>query len=155
MIDSFHIIILIASRTRDTGWSAMSLGQTLEFLCVFCRQAKPIAQWWILIREWTSCLAISFFSWFCGVDNLEEFHKDTVSHWELDLMYFLYLLNSAHTQCEHFCIIFFNFSCIQPKFILDYWSNGEFWDSLWSSFLLHAQSSESVSKFTRLSQSSG
>ena len=38
-IGSFHMIVLIASKTRDVGLKAMSLGQTIEFLRVFCKQA--------------------------------------------------------------------------------------------------------------------
>ena len=38
-IDSFHMIVSIASKARDTGSSAMPLGQTIEFLCMFCKQA--------------------------------------------------------------------------------------------------------------------
>ena len=38
-IGSFHMIILIASEARDEGSSAMSLGQTIEFLHMFCKQA--------------------------------------------------------------------------------------------------------------------
>ena len=38
-IGSFHMIISIASKARDTGSSAMSLGQTIEFLHMFCKQA--------------------------------------------------------------------------------------------------------------------
>ena len=40
MIGSFNIICLIASKTRDEVSSAMSLGQTVEFLRMFCKQAK-------------------------------------------------------------------------------------------------------------------
>ena len=36
---SFHMIVSIASKARDAGWSAMSLGQTIEFLRVFWKQA--------------------------------------------------------------------------------------------------------------------
>ena len=38
-ICSFHMIISIASKERDAESSAMSLGQTMEFLRVFCKQA--------------------------------------------------------------------------------------------------------------------
>ena len=38
-IGSFHMIVSIASKARDAGSSAMSLGQTIEFLRVFCKQA--------------------------------------------------------------------------------------------------------------------
>ena len=38
-IGSFHMIVSIASKARDAGLSAMSLGQTKEFLRVFCKQA--------------------------------------------------------------------------------------------------------------------
>ena len=40
MIGSFNIIRSIASKTRDEVSSAMSLGQTMEFLRMFCKQAK-------------------------------------------------------------------------------------------------------------------
>ena len=36
---SFHMIVSIASKATDVGSSAMSLGQTIEFLCLFCKQA--------------------------------------------------------------------------------------------------------------------
>ena len=39
VIGSFHMIVSIASKARDTGSSAISLGQTIEFLGVFCKQA--------------------------------------------------------------------------------------------------------------------
>ena len=40
-IGGFHVIVhVIASMTRDTGSSAMSLGQTIEFLRGFHKQAK-------------------------------------------------------------------------------------------------------------------
>ena len=38
-IDSFHMIVSNASKARDAGLSVMSLGQTIEFLRVFCTQA--------------------------------------------------------------------------------------------------------------------
>ena len=38
-IGSFHMIVSIASKARDADTSAMSLRQTIEFLCVFCQQA--------------------------------------------------------------------------------------------------------------------
>ena len=37
-IGSFHMIVLIASKAREAGSSAMSLGQTIEFLRVLCKQ---------------------------------------------------------------------------------------------------------------------
>ena len=39
-ICGFHLIVSIASTTKDAGSSAMSLGQTIEFLRVFYKQAK-------------------------------------------------------------------------------------------------------------------
>ena len=40
-IGGFHVILqVIASTTRDTGSSVMSLGQTVEFLRRFPKQAK-------------------------------------------------------------------------------------------------------------------
>ena len=38
-IGSFDMIVSIASKERDAGSSAMSLGQTIEFVRVFCKQA--------------------------------------------------------------------------------------------------------------------
>ena len=38
-IDSFHMIVSIASKARDAGSSAMFLGQTIEFFRVYCKQA--------------------------------------------------------------------------------------------------------------------
>ena len=38
-IGSFHMIVSIASKVRDAGLSTMSLGQTIKFLRVFCKQA--------------------------------------------------------------------------------------------------------------------
>ena len=38
-IGSFHMIVSIASKARDAGSSAMSLGQTIEKLLVFRKQA--------------------------------------------------------------------------------------------------------------------
>ena len=39
-IGSFDMIVSIASKARDAGSSAMSLGETLEFYRVFRKQAK-------------------------------------------------------------------------------------------------------------------
>ena len=39
-IGGFHMIVSIASTTRDAWSSAMSLGQTIEFLRVSRKQAK-------------------------------------------------------------------------------------------------------------------
>ena len=41
-IGSFHVIVSIASKARDVGSSVMSLGQTIEFLSVFCKQATQM-----------------------------------------------------------------------------------------------------------------
>ena len=38
-IGSFHMIVSITSKARDARSSAMSLGQTVEFLRVFRKQA--------------------------------------------------------------------------------------------------------------------
>ena len=38
-IGSLHMIVSIASKARNAGSPAMSLGQTKEFLRVFCKQA--------------------------------------------------------------------------------------------------------------------
>ena len=38
-IGSFHMIVSIASKARNAGSPAMSLGQTIEFLRVSCKQA--------------------------------------------------------------------------------------------------------------------
>ena len=38
-IGSFHMIVSITSKARDARSSAMSLGQTIEFLRVFRKQA--------------------------------------------------------------------------------------------------------------------
>ena len=38
-IGSFHMIVSISSKARDAKSSAMSLGQKLELLRVFCKQA--------------------------------------------------------------------------------------------------------------------
>ena len=38
-IGSFHMIVSIGSKARDAGSSAMPVGQTIEFLRVFCKQA--------------------------------------------------------------------------------------------------------------------
>ena len=58
----------------------MSLGETIEFLPVFCKQAK---------RDFFSAsdpgTLLFAFSRFCSVMKLEEFHKDVVSHRELDV----------------------------------------------------------------------
>ena len=67
---SFHIIVSTASKTRDAGSSAISLGETIEFLRMLCKQAK---------HNKGFCLAICFSSRFCSVTKLEEFHKDIVS----------------------------------------------------------------------------
>ena len=48
-IGSFHVIVSIASKARDAGSSAMSLGQTIEFLRA-CFANKP-HKWMIFIRK--------------------------------------------------------------------------------------------------------
>ena len=40
LIGSFHMIASIALKTRHAGSSAMSLGETIEFLLVFRKKAK-------------------------------------------------------------------------------------------------------------------
>ena len=70
-IGSFHMIVLIASKARDAGSSAMSLGDTVEFLCVFRKQAKHNDVFFLFGKR-TSCLAICFLFRFCGVQQLEE-----------------------------------------------------------------------------------
>ena len=47
-IGSFHVIVSIASKARDAGSSAMSLGQTIEFCACFAN--KP-HKWMIFIRK--------------------------------------------------------------------------------------------------------
>ena len=64
----------------------MSLGRTIEILACFVNKPNIMM---VLIGEWTSCLAICFFSRFCGVENLKEFHEDKVSRREFDVTDFL------------------------------------------------------------------
>ena len=64
-IGSFHMIVLIASKARDAGSSAMSLGEIIEYLCVFRKQAKHNDVF--LFGKRTSWIAICFLSRFCGV----------------------------------------------------------------------------------------
>ena len=47
-IASFNMIVSIASKARDAGSSAMSLGQTIEFCACFAN--KP-HKWTIFIRK--------------------------------------------------------------------------------------------------------
>ena len=49
-IGSLHMIVSIASEARVAGSSAMSLGQTVEFLRVFNFASKP-HKWMIFIRK--------------------------------------------------------------------------------------------------------
>ena len=101
-IGSFHMIVSIASKARDTGSSAMSLGQTIEFLHVFL-QTSHINGWFLFIKR-TSYLGIYFFSWFCGIEKLEEFSEDSISKtWFHGLSL---ISNNPHTCCKHLCIIF-------------------------------------------------
>ena len=46
-IGSFHMIVSIALKARDLGSLAMSLGQTIEFLSTFCKQAN----WMIFVHK--------------------------------------------------------------------------------------------------------
>jgi len=71
MIGSFNIILSIASKTRDVGSSAMSLGQTMEFLHMFCKQAKHNDGF--SSDSQPSTLLFTF-----SLDF--EFHEDIVSH---------------------------------------------------------------------------
>ena len=47
VIGSFHMIASIALKARDLGSLAMSLGQTIEFLSTFCKQAN----WMIFVHK--------------------------------------------------------------------------------------------------------
>ena len=80
-IGSFQMIVSIASKERDAGSSAMSLGQTIEFVHVFLQTSYINGRFWFAKR--TSYLGICFLSWFCGIEKLEEFPEDIVSLREL------------------------------------------------------------------------
>ena len=62
-IGSFHMIVSITSKARENGW--------------------------FLFVKRTSYLGISFFSWFCCIEKLEEFPEDVVSLRKLDVTDFL------------------------------------------------------------------
>ena len=131
-IGSFHMIVSIASKARDAGSSAMSLGQTIEFLCVFCK-LKP-HKWMILFVKRTSYFGTCFLSWFCGIEKLEEFPEDIVFLQKLDVTDFLYWFQITPIRAANICVLFFGFSAIRAEFILDYWKQSDdFWDSLRSS----------------------
>ena len=77
-----------SNQSQDTGSSAMSLGETIEFLSAF--RKKPNIKWlWFLFGETTSSLSICFFSWLCGVEKLEEFDENILWRRELDVTDFL------------------------------------------------------------------
>ena len=96
------MIVSIASKASDAGSSAMALGQTIEFLRVL--QTSHINGWFLFVKR-TSYLGICFFSWFCGIEKLEEFPEDSISlkTWCHGLSL---ISNNPHTRCEHLCIIF-------------------------------------------------
>ena len=100
-IGSFHMIVSIASKASDAGSSAMALGQT-EFLRVL--QTSHINGWFLFVKR-TSYLGICFFSWFCGIEKLEEFPEDSISlkTWCHGLSL---ISNNPRTLCKHLCIIF-------------------------------------------------
>ena len=82
-----------ASTTRDTGSSAMSLGQTIKFLCGFPN--KPNIRV-IMDFEWRACKPRALICYLLVLSILwrqqarSQFHKDIVSSLELDETDFLF-----------------------------------------------------------------
>ena len=112
-IVSFDMIVSIASikgKRRGlvsdvSGWDNRILSSV----------SKTSQTWWFLFGERTSCLAIFFFSRFCGVEKLVEFHEDVRR--ELDVRDFSLSLisNSAHTRGEHFFTFFWTWAPSSPN----------------------------------------
>ena len=135
-IGSFQMIVSIASKERDAGSSAMSLGQTIEFLRVFCN--KP-HKWMIFILKanlvpWYLLFLLILRHW--EARRVPRRHSISSKTWSHGLSP---ISNNPHTRCE-----LFGFSAIRAEFILDYWNKSDdLWDSLRSS--RSSQSAGSVS----------
>ena len=134
------MIVSIASTTRDAGLSAMSLGQEIELLHVFRKQANNI----MMDFNWRAnlgpcCLHFLFILRHRQARRGPQRHSIMSRTW----------CNGLSLSAHHAIILdyfFFYFSSVQVEFILDYWNNSDdFWNSLWSS-----QSSESVFKVYRI-----
>ena len=129
------MIVSIASTTRDAGLSAMSLGQEIELLHVFRKQANNI----MMDFNWRAnlgpcCLHFLFILRHRQARRGPQRHSIMSRTW----------CNGLSLSAHHAIILdyfFFYFSSVQVEFILDYWNNSDdFWNSLRSS-----QSSENVS----------
>ena len=102
-IGGFHLIVSIASKAREAGSSAMSLGQTIEFLRVFCN--KP-HKWMIFILKanlvpWYLLFLLILRHW--EARRVPRRHSISSKTWCHGLSL---ISNNPHTRCEHLCIIF-------------------------------------------------
>ena len=120
---SFHIIVLTTIKTRDVGSSAISLGQTIEFLCVFCNTSETYQSIWPCYPLFLSTLQCQ------EARRVPQRHCIMLRTWWHGLSL---VSNSAHMRCEHFCITFFDSSGVQAECILDYWIKRQWWSLLTS-----------------------
>ena len=102
-IASFNMIFSIASKARDAGSSAMSLGQTIEFCACFAN--KP-HKWMIFIRKanlvpWYLLFLLILRHW--EARRVPRRHSISSKTWCHGLSL---ISNNPHTRCEHLCIIF-------------------------------------------------
>ena len=138
------MIVSIASKARVAGSSAMSLGQTVEFLRVFNFASKP-HKWMIFIRKanlvpWYLLFLPILRHW--EARRVPRRHSISSKTWCHGLSL---IANDPRTRCEHLtCIVFFGFSAIRVEFIIDYWNKSDFWVSLRSSQLSESLSIRSL-----------
>ena len=131
------------SKAKDAGSSAMSLGETIEFIA--CFENKPNTVIFIRRANLVPCYLL-----FRSILRRREAsrvprrHSITSRAWCHGLSLFLWFQIAPICGANIFLTIFFDFSAIQPESILVYWNKrGDFWDSFWSS--RSSQSSESLS----------
>ena len=102
-IGSFHMIVSIASKARDAGSSAMSLGQTKEFFGCFANKPR---KWMIFIRKanlvpWYLLFLLILRHW--EARRVPRRHSISSKSWCHGLSL---ISNNPHTRCEHLRIIF-------------------------------------------------
>ena len=130
-IGGFHMIVSIASTTRDAGVSGSD-----NRIFASCVSQTSQTLWRILIGERTSSQLSNFLS------ILRRWQAKRVLRRTWLWLWFNGLKRAYAVRT--FFIIFFDFSGVHAEFILDYWNNSDdFWDSLRSS--PSSQSPDSVS----------
>ena len=146
-IASFNMIVSMASKARDAGSSAMSLGQTIEFLRA-CFANKP-HKWMIFIRKvnlvtWYLLFLLILRHW--ETRRVPRRHSISSKTWCHGLSP---ISNNPHTRCEHLCITFLASAPSGPKLFSITGIIVRMVSVVWARFHMIP------SKFTRSSPSSG